>query len=123
MVEMQYRTYVTVVKGVLLHSTTSIIVLAVAITIVPSSNKSYSRQVVMRAVSLVLHRQCIAFKNFFESVKMAANTVPNHRVRTIGTTCRIGVYLNGETNIQYYEHIKVRIEMQQWHTCIKLYNT
>ena len=75
---MQYRTYVTVVKGVLLHSTTSIIVLAVAITtIVPtSSNKSYSRQVVMRAISLVLHRQCIAFKKFFESVKMAANTVP-----------------------------------------------
>jgi hypothetical protein len=29
-VEMQYRTYVTVVKGVLLHSTTSIILLAVA---------------------------------------------------------------------------------------------
>jgi hypothetical protein len=29
-VEMQYRTYVTVVKGELLHRTTSIIVLAVA---------------------------------------------------------------------------------------------
>ena len=42
-VEMQYRTYVTVVKGVLLHSTNSIIVLAVALFDIPynSTQTSY----------------------------------------------------------------------------------